>query len=270
MKTVIYYLSATGNSLYTARFLQASLEGAELRSIPEALAGGRLAVEADVVGFVFPLHYMGLPLQVEDFMERLSMAGNPYIFAVATCGVPYLGTPFADAEEILRRKTRRLDAAWYLRLVSNYLPLRDTAADWRIRIRAWLAERKLKTIAAAVKGRRPHDTWQLLRKTCRRLHEEWKTRQPRIDEAFRCDAEICTSCGLCEGVCPARNIRRPDGHPVWQHRCTECLGCLHICPVEAIEYGGKTKGRKRYRHKAVLPKDLLHRWQEGDATGSGA
>lgn len=270
MKTVIYYLSATGNSLYAARVLQAFLEGAELRSIPEALAGGRLAVEADVVGFVFPLHYMGLPLQVEDFMERLSMAGNPYVFAVATCGVPYLGTPFADAEEILRRKTRRLDAAWYLRLVSNYLPLRDTAADWRIRIRAWLAERKLKTIAAAVKGRRPHDTWQLLRKTCRRLHEEWKARQPRIDEAFRCDADRCTSCGLCEGVCPARNIRRPDGHPVWQHRCTECLGCLHICPVEAIEYGGKTKGRKRYRHKAVLPKDLLHRWQDDDAAGSGA
>ena len=106
MKTVIYYLSATGNSLYAARFLQASLEGAELRSIPEALADGRLAVEADVVGFVFPLHYMGLPLQVEDFMERLSMAGNPYVFAVATCGVPYLGTPFLDAEEILRRKTR--------------------------------------------------------------------------------------------------------------------------------------------------------------------
>ena len=44
MKTVIYYLSATGNSLYAARVLQASLEGAELRSIPEALAGGRLAV----------------------------------------------------------------------------------------------------------------------------------------------------------------------------------------------------------------------------------
>ena len=270
MKTVIYYLSATGNSLYAARFLQASLEAAELRPIPEALDGGRFSVEAAIVGFVFPLHYMGLPLQVEAFMERLSMVGSPYIFAVATCGVPYLGTPFADAEEILRRKTRRLDAAWYLRLVSNYLPLRDTAADWRIRIRAWLAERKPKTIAAAIKGRRPHDTWQLLRKPCRRLHEEWKERQSRIDEAFRCDTEKCTACGLCEGVCPARNILRPNGHPVWQHRCTECLGCLHICPVEAIEYGEKTKGRKRYRHKEILPKDLLHHWQAGDTPDGGA
>ena len=46
MKTVIYYLSATGNSLYTARFLQTSLENTELRSIPEALAAGGFDVEA--------------------------------------------------------------------------------------------------------------------------------------------------------------------------------------------------------------------------------
>lgn len=262
MKTVIYYLSATGNSLYTARFLQASLENAELRSIPKALAVGNFDAEADAVGFVFPLHYMGLPLQAETFMERLAIAGSPYIFAIATCGVPYVGTPFVDAQEILSRKGQQLDAAWYLRLVSNYIPMRDIAADWRIRIRAWLAERKLRNIANAVKNREPHTTWQLLQKPCRRIHQEWKERRQRIDENFRCDTGKCTSCGLCERVCPAGNILRPDGHPVWQHRCTECLGCLHICPVEAIDYGGKTKGRKRYRHRDIAPKDLLHRFQE--------
>ena len=54
MKTVIYYLSATGNSLYTASFLQASLEGAELRSIPEALAVGGFDVEADTEDALAP------------------------------------------------------------------------------------------------------------------------------------------------------------------------------------------------------------------------
>ena len=270
MKTIICYLSATGNSLYAARFLQAALQDAELRSVPEALVEGCLDVKADVVGFVFPLHYMGLPLQAEAFLERLSVTGSPYIFAIATCGVPYFGTPFEDAEKILSRKDLRLDAAWYLRLVSNYLPLRDTAADWRIRIRAWLAERKLKTIAQAIKDRRPHSTWQLLQKPCRRLHQEWKERQQRIDENFRCDTGKCTSCGLCERICPTRNILRPDGYPVWQHRCTECLGCLHICPVEAIDYGEKTKGRKRYRHKDVAPKDLLRHFPESDTSDRNA
>ncbi len=262
MKTIIYYLSATGNSLYVARTLRTALEGVELRSISEALAKSRFDAEADAIGFVFPLHYMGLPLQAETFLERMTITGNPYIFAIATCGIPYIGTPFIDAKEILSRKGQQLNAAWYLRLVSNYIPMRDIAANWRIRIRAWLAERKLRNIGDAIEKRESHSTWQLLQTPCRRIHQEWKDRRPRIDENFRCDTERCTSCGLCERVCPAGNILRPDGHPVWQHRCTECLGCLHICPVEAIDYGDKTKGRKRYRHKDIAPKDLMQPAQE--------
>jgi flavodoxin len=70
MKTIIYYYSATGNSLYVARFLQERLPETELRSIPEELAGDRLSVQADTIGFVFPMHYLSLPLQVEEFLEK--------------------------------------------------------------------------------------------------------------------------------------------------------------------------------------------------------
>ena len=267
MKTVIYYLSATGNSLYAARFLQASLGDAELRSIPEALAGGRFDVEADVVGFVFPLHCMGLPMQAEAFMERLEFAGSPYIFAVVTCGMPYFGQPFTDAEDILSPKGQHLSAAWYVRLVSNYILLWDIVADWRIRFRARRAEKKLREIAAAINNRKAHTTWQLFGKPCRRIHENWKAARQRLDEKFLCDTGACTACGLCERICPTRNIIRPYGHPVWQHRCVNCLGCLHICPAEAIDYGDKTKGRKRYRHKDVAPKDLLHHFQKSEKRG---
>ena len=132
------------------------------------------------------------------------------------------------------------------------------AENERINIRARLAERKLKKIAAAVKDRNPHGTWQLLRRLCRRIHENWKEARQARDEKFRCNTDICTSCGLCECVCPTQNIARPDGFPVWQHRCVNCLGCLHICPVKAIDYGEKSKGRRRYRHKTVTQKELLH------------
>ncbi len=68
ISTVIYYYSATGNSLYTARALQELLPEAELRSIPEALAKDSLSVNAECVGFVFPMHYFGLPLQMLLFL----------------------------------------------------------------------------------------------------------------------------------------------------------------------------------------------------------
>ncbi|ORT99944.1 Ferredoxin [Anaerovibrio sp. JC8] len=224
---IIYYYSSTGNSLYVARFLQERLPDVELRSIPEELNSGIFEVQADKVGFVFPMHYLSLPLQVEEFLEKVSFKESPYLFAIATCGVPYWGRPFLDMNAILAKKRRQLHGAWFLRLVSNYLPYRDTAAEWRISIRAWLAERKLKGIAKAIAQNGHHDTWQVLR-------------------------------DMCQRICPKGNIVRPDGHPVWQHNCVECLGCLHICPVEAIDYAGVTKGRRRYRHKDIQPKELLH------------
>ena len=254
---IIYYYSTTGNSLYVARELQKSLPDVELRSLVTAGQEEAPVVDTDCVGFVFPMHYFGLPLQVEEFLQKLTLANSPYVFAVATCGVPYWGTPFMDMEKILAAKNCQVQAKWYVRLVSNYIPYRDIAADWRIAIRAWLAEKKIRKIAKAIAGREHHDTWQLLKNFCQSYHDKWQARQQSIDENFQCAKEKCTACGLCEKICPRDNIKRPNGQPVWQHKCVECLGCLHICPVKAIDYGDITKGRKRYRHKEVKAADLL-------------
>ena len=164
-----------------------------------------------------------------------------------------------DAEKILKEKNCSLHASWYVRLVSNYIPLRDIAADWRINIRAWLAKGKLQRIAKAINNREAHSTWQLFKNFCGRYHDKWLAGQQEIDNKFLCDRKKCTACGLCERICPRDNIERLEGSPVWQHRCVECLGCLHICPAKAIEYGEITKGRKRYRHKAIAPADLLRK-----------
>ena len=168
ISTVIYYYSATGNSLYVARELQKAVNDVEIRSIVEAMQEDKPQVNAECVGFVFPMHYFSLPLQVEEFLQKLTILESPYIFAIATCGVPYWGRPFVDAEKILKEKNRQIHAAWYVRLVSNYIPLRDIAADWRInmffvsttgresirkrRIRMW----KLIHLAFIAKIRQPH------------------------------------------------------------------------------------------------------------------
>lgn len=255
MTTIIYYFSATGNSLYAARNLAGALKDVELISIPSALARREFSTDAERIGFIFPLHYGGLPILVEDFVRQLSMPNVKYLFAIATCGVPYLGRPFTDLNEILNG--RRLDAVWFLRLVSNYLMLRDTAADWRIRIRYWFAERKLKKIARAISDGQSHETWELRKDWCRRMHDDWESRRSTLDEKFLVDRSKCVKCGLCEKICPVKNISRPDGSPTWNHGCVECLGCLHVCPKRAIDCGSITRGRKRYIHWEIKPRDLI-------------
>ena len=257
METTIFYFSATGNSLYSARILQQLLPSTKLISIPSALRRQEFSIDAERIGLIFPLHYGGLPFLVEEFARRLSMPNAKYVFAIATCGVPYLGRPFTDLNEILNG--RKLDAAWFLRLVSNYLMLRDTAADWRIKIRYWLADRKLKKIAQMIADGRQHETWELRKDWCRRVHDDWEARRASLDEKFIVDESKCVRCGLCEKVCPVQNISRPHGTPTWQHHCVECLSCLHVCPKKAIDCGEITRGRKRYVHWSVEPRALIQR-----------
>lgn len=37
-----------------------------------------------------------------------------------------------------------------------------------------------------------------------------------------------------------------EGGPVWGKRCTHCMACICGCPAEAIEYGKRTVGKRRY------------------------
>ena len=86
----IYYLSATGNSLVTARRLARELDEdvtlesfRSIRLLPEIETGDT------AVGFVFPVYFADVPREFLACIQRMKFRRNTYLFAIATCnGVP--------------------------------------------------------------------------------------------------------------------------------------------------------------------------------------
>jgi len=122
MKTVIFYYSGTGNSLWSARLLAERLGDAKLQPMKgaDALAAG----DAEAVGFVFPVHIWGLPVPVVHFIEKLSLRPRVYLFALAVNAGQVSGTLLQ-----LRRVLAERGLAAYLRAMPGLHPVVPSGVD---------------------------------------------------------------------------------------------------------------------------------------------
>ena len=259
MKTAIYYLSATGNSLSVAKKIASAIEDTELHSIPDELAAEHFSTDAETVGLVFPLHYFGMPMLVEDYLRRLDLTSARYVFAVVTCGMPCLGSCFHDLSALLGAKGKSLNASWYIRMISTYIKMRDIPSAATVEKALAAADKKTDNIINTVIHHGHAATSEFFAWPLRSVHKKWRKKRETLADCFTADTAQCTGCGTCEKICPAGNIMLVDDKPRWRKNCTECLACLHACPQKAINAGEKTKTCRRYRHPDVTTAELLRK-----------
>ncbi len=257
MNKVIYYFSATGNSLVVARDLSAALGGSDIVAITKALRQEQ-DNSYDVIGIVFPVYMFGLPLIVCKFLESIKVKSGAYVFSVATLGgMP--GRAHSLLKEILSRRGIKLKAGFSVRMPGNYTPLYGAISKEKQDEEFAKEKDRVKEIALYVSSakegaieEKPFLPNFLIYKL---LYKGGSRMIPFSDKDFWF-TDVCTKCGLCQMVCPVKNIRLEDGHPVWMHHCQHCMACLQWCPVEAIQYKKTTIGRKRYRHPGVSAEDI--------------
>jgi ferredoxin len=256
MRAVIYYFSGTGNSLAAARQLAEGL-GA---GAPEPMArfletGGEVALDADVVGLVYPVHHWGVPDLVLRFARLFRLRTDTYAFAVATYG-GRPGRAWHHLDKELKEGGHALDAGFHLKTVQNYVPVfRTQSGRVQRRLQAG-ARQKVDAIVEAVKGRSGGESEDWPRLYYMRGYYLASRRSVHGKDRHFEVREGCTSCGTCAAVCPVGNIEMEDGKPRWLHRCEQCLACLHWCPEGVIEWGGATRGRGRYHHPDVTLGDM--------------
>jgi ferredoxin len=64
------------------------------------------------------------------------------------------------------------------------------------------------------------------------------------NHAFR---KRCTGCGLCVRFCPTQRLVMRNGRPKAKGTCAICLGCVNICPTNAIHLWFFTEFGRPYR-----------------------
>ena len=87
---MIFYFSGSGNSHYAANTIAKKLD-IPLVSMTACLKSSKLDFDArkeKYCGFVFPVHFWGVPYLVTKFIRniQIKLSSDTYVFAVYTCG----------------------------------------------------------------------------------------------------------------------------------------------------------------------------------------
>ena len=259
-KRLVFYFTATGNSLFVARqFSDSPL------SIPQELKKGKQTYEADEIGFVFPDYASAAPVIVQEFLAKNTFKA-PYLFAIATFG--NASAMVAEwVRDYAKEKGVNFNYINTILMVDNYLPVFDMNEQMKIDKHVDESLAKLLEDVGAHKdyvqamvqepGMPPMNKDML--KGMQDHHFNMTA-----DRLLELKKDRCTECLTCEKVCPHKNFSLGNDGLQFAGKCVFCLACVHACPQKALTLKsnwpgmpGERNPEARYRNPNVSLMDII-------------
>jgi len=259
MKTTIFFFSGTGNSLKIAKDLAKKLEDIELIPIAKIWEKENFRVKSEKIGFIFPLHYYGLPKIVFDFISRLDLRKSNYFFTIITYAGDINEEPLQQIERLLKAKGKTLNAGFFILMPNNYIIGYDIHPQELQKELFEKAIEEIELISDFIKYDKENLNSAIFKKDVsrsERINNEFRKNVYKSDKSFYVDNN-CNGCSICEEICPVNNIIILEGKPYWQHKCHQCLACINFCPVKAIQFGKETLKTQRYHHPEITIQDMI-------------
>ena len=250
---MVFYFTATGNSLYAARQLDNNTV-----SIPQVMRCKSLRRFADeAIGVVYPIYGHRPPELVERFLREVTL-DTPYLYIIPTYGARH-----ANAVEIVSdicRDSGKTPAYIHtLLMADNYLPAFDMDEQRAIDkdVDGQLAE-----IKADIAARKHYI--EPVTDADRAAHANFLKYEAALPEGALIGlvyaTEKCVGCGVCSRVCPGGCIRIEQGRAHFDYsNCQGCLACAHACTQRAIALRiPEVNPNARYRNEHVTLQDIIY------------
>lgn len=245
---MVLYFTGTGNSRYIAKKLSASL-GEELFDIGKRIKEkdySAVEVEEKLV-FVVPTYAWRMPQLVENWIRKTRFEGASKAWFVMDCGGE-IGNALKYIEQLCFEKGLECMGVYPIIMPENYVAMfsvpSEAEAQRIVQNAGPEIQKALDFIKSGKKFPQPRNNIYD-RFMSGPVNKMFYSLFVKAD-AFR-TTEKCTGCGKCSKLCPLSNITLKNGRPVWGKDCTHCMACICLCPSEAIEYGKKSVGKRRYK-----------------------
>ncbi len=250
---MILYFTGTGNSRYAASVI-AEQTGDELvcmntiirQRITDPYAAQYAFKSEKPFVFVSPTYCWRVPRVVEEFILDSRFEGQRKAYFYLTCG-DGTGPASIFAEELCRKAELEFMGLGSVKMPENYITMFKAPSYDEAQAIIHAATPSIEFAGRQIAyGKRLKD-----------LNGKPKMKgvntalNPAFYRLFVHDRKYfakddCTGCGLCEKLCPMADISLENGKPVWGGNCTQCMACIAACPQNAIEFGRRAKGKRRY------------------------
>ena len=248
---MIFYFSATGNSMYVARQIEENPI-----SIPQAIHDGSKEYVADTIGIIAPVYGHELPPMVKDFMRKATFKTD-YFYMILTYGNRHGGAAEL-AKNFCEECGIKVNYINVIIMVDNWLPNFDMDEQKKLDKHV---DENLKNILADLSSHK--NMISEVTETDRMAHQEFLGRMSQMPEDIWQHLILvkgnCIGCGICEQVCPSGSIRVENGKAVYSPgKCQTCFACAHACPQKAIGLTiSEVNPDARYRNEYISLQDII-------------
>lgn len=257
MNSSIYFFSGTGNSLFVAKNLASKLD-AQCFNIARILKEKEVNLDADILGFVFPVYAYTYPKVLDAFIKKARVLSKPkYVFIIVTYG----STPGRAAHKFAKRlkKLFRADYINGVLMPENYVPIFKPDSPEVIQSKLNAAFEKIQKLCDDIESNvnyieRRNTPLDFVKSNL--VGPVFNMFLPFSHSFFRVNKD-CNGCEICVKICPVNNIKKKNNKPKWNNKCVQCMACLNWCPQKSINYTPLTKKRSRYVNPCVKINELF-------------